>query len=134
MFLFRCQDLLAVSLIIPLVPSHVRAMGGSHICVGLLGSLYAGFQLGSGPLMVSWFWYKIFCKCIYHFCYIYTLYWFQGSLSDIKGRKTILVMTLLMCSFAYIVTGLTNSIIVILIARAFLGMFESKFCCKLFIK
>ncbi|KOB66723.1 Major facilitator superfamily domain-containing protein 9, partial [Operophtera brumata] len=91
-------DLFAVSLIIPLVPSHVRAMGGNHICVGLLGSLYNGFQLGSGPLM--------------------------GSLSDIKGRKLILIMSLLLCSVGYVVIGFTNSIIVILIARGFLGLFK----------
>lgn len=47
------QDLLAVGLIVPLVAGHVREMGGNHVYVGLLGSIYAGFQLGSGPLIVS---------------------------------------------------------------------------------
>lgn len=42
-----------MGLIIPLVPGHVRKMGANHIYVGLLGSIYAGFQLGSGPLIVS---------------------------------------------------------------------------------
>lgn len=47
------QDLLGVGLIVPLIPNNVRQMGGNHIQIGLLGSLYAGFQLGSGPLIVS---------------------------------------------------------------------------------
>nr|XP_026496826.1 major facilitator superfamily domain-containing protein 9-like [Vanessa tameamea] len=91
-------DLLAVGLIVPLIPNHVRQMGGNHIYIGLLGSIYAGFQLGSGPLI--------------------------GSLSDIRGRKEILILTLLVCSIAYLILGLTNSIAVILIVRAVLGLFK----------
>ncbi|XP_026755505.2 major facilitator superfamily domain-containing protein 9-like [Galleria mellonella] len=91
-------DLLAVGLIVPLVPGHVRKMGANHIYVGLLGSIYAGFQLGSGPLI--------------------------GSLSDLKGRKAILMMTLLICALAYTIIGLTPSIAMILVIRAVLGLFK----------
>lgn len=91
-------DLFAVGMIIPLVPNHVRQMGANHIIVGLLGSIYAGFQLGSGPLI--------------------------GSLSDLKGRKSILLITLLLCSISYAFIGFTDSIIVILIIRALLGLFK----------
>ncbi|XP_039749840.1 major facilitator superfamily domain-containing protein 9-like isoform X2 [Pararge aegeria] len=73
-------------------------MGGNHIYIGLLGSIYAGFQLGSGPVM--------------------------GSLSDLKGRKQILILTLLVCGAAYLVLGLTNSIAIILLMRAVLGFFK----------
>lgn len=45
----------------------------------------------------------------------------QGSLSDIKGRRNILIVTLLVCSVSYTLLGLTNSIIVILLLRAVLG-------------
>lgn len=44
---------------IPLVSSHVQALGGSHVYVGLMGSMYSGFQLGSGPLIVI-------TLCYYH--------------------------------------------------------------------
>ncbi|KAJ8733371.1 hypothetical protein PYW08_001669 [Mythimna loreyi] len=91
-------DLLAVGLIVPLVAGHVRQMGGNHLYVGLLGSIYAGFQLGSGPLI--------------------------GSLSDLKGRKSILTLTLLTCGIAYTLLGLTSSIFVILVVRAVLGLFK----------
>ncbi|KAL0882277.1 hypothetical protein ABMA27_000804 [Loxostege sticticalis] len=73
-------------------------MGADLIYVGLLGSIYAGFQLGSGPLI--------------------------GSLSDIKGRKNILMLTLLVCAVAYTTLGITNSVVVILIIRAVLGVFK----------
>lgn len=46
---------------------------------------------------------------------------FQGSLSDIKGRKNILMLTLLVCAVAYTTLGITNSVVVILIIRAVLG-------------
>lgn len=49
------QDLLAVGLIVPLLPAHLRQMGASHIAVGALGSIYSGFQLGLGPIVVSVF-------------------------------------------------------------------------------
>ncbi|CAG9795171.1 unnamed protein product [Diatraea saccharalis] len=91
-------DLLAVGLIVPLVPGHVRKMGAGHIYVGLLGSIYAGFQLASGPLI--------------------------GSLSDIKGRRVILTFTLLICAAAYTSLGVTESFTVILILRALLGLFK----------
>lgn len=91
-------DLLSVGIIVPLIPNHVRQMGGNHICIGLLGSIYAGFQLGSGP--------------------------FIGSLSDLKGRKFILILTLLICSIAYMFLSITNSILAILITRAILGLFK----------
>ncbi|KAG6459605.1 hypothetical protein O3G_MSEX011478 [Manduca sexta] len=73
-------------------------MGANHIYVGLLGSIYSGFQLGSGPLI--------------------------GSLSDLKGRKTILIMTLLICGAGYTILGITESIFVILFLRAVLGLFK----------
>lgn len=91
-------DLLGVGLIVPLIPNNVRQMGGNHIQIGLLGSLYAGFQLGSGPLI--------------------------GNLSDLRGRKQILILTLLVCSVAYMILGLTSSIAVILLLRAVLGLFK----------
>ncbi|KAL4706622.1 hypothetical protein ACJJTC_009034 [Scirpophaga incertulas] len=91
-------DLLAVGLIVPLLPGHIRKMGANHIYVGLLGSIYAGFQLCSGPLI--------------------------GSLSDLKGRKFILIFTLLVSSVAYTIMGLVDSIVIILILRAILGLFK----------
>ncbi|CAK1546145.1 unnamed protein product [Leptosia nina] len=91
-------DLLAVGLIVPLIPSHVRQLGASHIYVGILGSVYSGFQLGSGPLI--------------------------GSLSDLKGCRSILIYTLVICGAAYFCMGFTTSVAVIIVLRAVLGLFK----------
>ncbi|XP_069358151.1 major facilitator superfamily domain-containing protein 9-like isoform X2 [Maniola hyperantus] len=93
-----CYDLFAVGLIVPLLPNHVRQMGVNHIYIGLLGSLFAGFQLFSSP--------------------------FIGSLSDLKGRKPVLILTLLVCCAAYLISGKSNSIAIILLMRAVLGIFK----------
>ncbi|XP_034829634.1 major facilitator superfamily domain-containing protein 9-like isoform X1 [Maniola hyperantus] len=91
-------DLFAVGLIVPLIPNHVRQMGVNHIYIGLLGSIYACFQLWSGPVI--------------------------GSLSDLKGRKQILFLTLIVCCVAYLILGGTNSIAIMLLMRAVLGIFK----------
>ncbi|CAB3236872.1 unnamed protein product [Arctia plantaginis] len=91
-------DLLAVGLIIPLLPNKVRSLDGNEIHVGLLGSLYAGCQLGSGPLI--------------------------GSLSDLKGRKPVLAGTLIISGLAYANLGFSDSIFVILVIRSILGIFK----------
>lgn len=88
-------DLFAVSVIVPLISNHVREMGGSHIIIGMMGSIYAGTQLVSSPLI--------------------------GSLSDIKGRKTVLAVTLLISGVTYLIIGLTSSIIALLLLRILLG-------------
>ncbi|XP_061711077.1 major facilitator superfamily domain-containing protein 9-like isoform X1 [Cydia pomonella] len=100
-YLLQCVafvDLLAVSLIVPLIASHVRTLGADHVYVGLMGSIYSGFQLASGPLL--------------------------GSLSDLKGRKVVLIATLLICGLAYAALGITSSLVAILTIRAILGLFK----------
>lgn len=68
---------------------------------------------------------KSILKLYIVFLFILNLLWilFQGSLSDIKGRKTILLLSLLVCSVAYITIGITNSIFIILFVRAILGKY-----------
>ncbi|RVE41175.1 hypothetical protein evm_014175 [Chilo suppressalis] len=48
----------------------------------------------------------------------------MGSLSDVKGRKSILMFTLLVCAVAYTLLGLTESVHMILLLRAVLGLFK----------
>ncbi|XP_041970620.1 major facilitator superfamily domain-containing protein 9-like [Aricia agestis] len=91
-------DLLAVGIIVPLIPSYARQLGANHISIGLLGSIYAGFQLLSGPVI--------------------------GSLSDLKGRKTVLILTLIVCALTYFAMGFSKSVIILLLLRAVLGVFK----------
>ncbi|XP_046616063.1 major facilitator superfamily domain-containing protein 9-like isoform X1 [Neodiprion virginianus] len=91
-------DLFAVSLSIPLLSTHLRALGASHIVIGFFSSLYAGTQLISGPIIGSW--------------------------SDQKGRQAILLISLTISAISYIFLGIVKSLWVILIIRAGLGTFK----------
>ncbi|XP_044261833.1 major facilitator superfamily domain-containing protein 9-like [Tribolium madens] len=90
------MDLFAVGLTVPLFSNHLRELGASHFTIGLLNSLYSGLQVISGPIVGSW--------------------------SDVRDRKSVLQITLLLCSLGYIALGLTNSILFIAIVRILLGV------------
>lgn len=47
------QDLLAVSLFLPLLSSGMRNLGASPFMTGLIGSAYGAIQLISSPAMVN---------------------------------------------------------------------------------
>lgn len=91
-------DMFAVALIVPLVTTHVRTLGAGHIYVGVLGAIYPACQLVSGPLI--------------------------GSLSDLKGRKMVLTMTLLLCAICQTFLGFIDSLCFILIVRGILGLLK----------
>ncbi|EEZ97676.1 major facilitator superfamily domain-containing protein 9 isoform X2 [Tribolium castaneum] len=89
-------DLFAVGLTVPLFSNHLRELGASHFTIGLLNSLYSGLQVISGPIVGSW--------------------------SDVRDRRSVLQITLLLCSLGYVALGLTNSLLVIASVRILLGV------------
>ncbi|KAI5637434.1 major facilitator superfamily domain-containing protein [Phthorimaea operculella] len=89
-------DLLAAGLIVPQLPPQARSLGCGHILVGFMASLYSGLQLVSSPM--------------------------TGSLSDIKGRLEVLVVSLSLSGVAYTLLGVTNSILLFLVLRGLLGI------------
>nr|CAD7578693.1 unnamed protein product [Timema californicum] len=89
-------DLFAVSLAVPLMSAHLKSLGASHFTIGALGSLYPALQLISGPIVGSW--------------------------SDIKGRRSILVVTMAICSISYLALGATTAISVVFLVRIILGL------------
>ncbi|KAJ2951900.1 hypothetical protein O0L34_g4151 [Tuta absoluta] len=89
-------DLLAAGLIVPQLPPQARSLGCGHILVGLMASLYSGLQLVSSPM--------------------------TGSLSDIKGRLEVLLVSLSLSGVAYTLLGVTNSILLFLVLRGLLGI------------
>ncbi|XP_047984164.1 major facilitator superfamily domain-containing protein 9-like isoform X2 [Leguminivora glycinivorella] len=88
----------AVALIIPLMTTHVRTLGAGHIYVGVLGAIYPACQLVSGPLI--------------------------GSLSDLRGRRMVLIVTLLFCAICQTFLGFIDSLCFLLILRGILGLFK----------
>jgi MFS family permease len=95
-YIISFMDLFAVGLTVPLFSTHLRELGASHFTIGLLSSLYSGLQVISGPVVGSW--------------------------SDVRDRKSVLTITLVLCSIAYVALGFANSILVIAIVRFALGV------------
>ncbi|XP_063906039.1 major facilitator superfamily domain-containing protein 9-like [Zophobas morio] len=95
-YVISFMDLFAVGLTVPLFSNHLRELGASHFTIGLLNSLYSGLQVVSGPVVGSW--------------------------SDVRDRKTVLIVTLFFCSVGYMLLGLTNSLVCVAVIRFILGV------------
>ncbi|XP_052088778.1 major facilitator superfamily domain-containing protein 9-like [Mytilus californianus] len=54
LYLSGFLDLFGVSMIFPLLSTHVRDLGASSTLVGTIGSIYGGIQLLSSPLVGRW--------------------------------------------------------------------------------
>ncbi|RZF46757.1 hypothetical protein LSTR_LSTR002620 [Laodelphax striatellus] len=93
---FSCFiDLFGASLIVPVFGSHLRSLGFGNTLVGVLGSIYSGTQLISGPIVGSW--------------------------SDSHGRRPTLCVILFTCSVCYLFLGFVQSFYAILLIRVLLG-------------
>ena len=77
-------DLIGFGIIIPVLPFYVRSFGVSDIAIGLLAASYSLMQFVSSP--------------------------FLGKLSDVWGRRPILVISLLGSSVAWFFFGIAEEI------------------------
>nr|XP_046219691.1 major facilitator superfamily domain-containing protein 9-like [Oncorhynchus gorbuscha] len=91
-------DLFGVSLIIPLLSHHVKALGASPTVAGLVGSTYGILQLFSSTIVGSW--------------------------SDVVGRRYSMLMCLLLSALGYGLLGMSTSIALFLLARIPVGLFK----------
>ncbi|CAH0559623.1 unnamed protein product [Brassicogethes aeneus] len=89
-------DLLAVGLTYPLFSTHLKDLGASKFTIGILSSTYAGIQVLAGPIIGSW--------------------------SDVRDRKSVLQITVILCAILYGLLGIPKSIIGIFLIRFCLGM------------
>uniref|UniRef100_A0A1B6KZM0 Major facilitator superfamily (MFS) profile domain-containing protein n=1 Tax=Graphocephala atropunctata TaxID=36148 RepID=A0A1B6KZM0_9HEMI len=90
-------DLFATSLLVPFLPIHFRNVGLTHLLVGVFTSIYPSMQLFSSPS--------------------------AGYCSDCYGHKQSLVISLVLCSFAYYFLASTY-LVVIFIVRVVLGLLK----------
>lgn len=97
LFLFATVfvDMIGYGIVIPLLPFYVRQYAAGAILVGLLGSLYAAMQFVGGP--------------------------FLGGLSDRYGRRTILIFCLFGVSLAYLLLGLAQTLVALIVAVILAG-------------
>ncbi|XP_062908928.1 major facilitator superfamily domain-containing protein 9 [Mobula hypostoma] len=97
-YLVGFLDLFGVSLVVPLLSRHIKLLGGSSTVAGLIGSLYGLLQLFSSILIGSW--------------------------SDVVGRQSILLVTLILCGFSYGLLGFSSNICLVTLARIPTGVFK----------
>jgi MFS transporter, DHA1 family, tetracycline resistance protein len=88
-------DMVGYGLVIPLLPFYSREHAAGAALVGLLGSLYAAMQFVGGP--------------------------FLGGLSDRVGRRPVLILCLLGASFAYLLLGLAETLVLLFAAVVLAG-------------
>ncbi len=88
-------DMIGYGLVIPLLPFYVQQQASGAVLVGLLGALYAAMQFVGGP--------------------------FLGGLSDRAGRRPVLLFCLLGTSLAYLLLGLADTLLLLVIAVVLAG-------------
>jgi DHA1 family tetracycline resistance protein-like MFS transporter len=89
-------DLLGLTIIIPLLPLYAASFGADPLMIGLVTTAYPAMQFIGAPLL--------------------------GGLSDRYGRKPVLVVSQIGTFIGFIILGLSNSILVILLARVIDGI------------
>ncbi|TKS66949.1 Major facilitator superfamily domain-containing protein 9 [Collichthys lucidus] len=92
------MDLFGVSMIIPLLSHHVKALGASPTVAGIVGSTYGILQLFSSTVVGSW--------------------------SDVVGRRYSLLTCLLLSALGYGLLGMSTSIALFVLARIPVGLFK----------
>ncbi|KAF6717073.1 Major facilitator superfamily domain-containing protein 9 [Oryzias melastigma] len=92
------MDLFGVSMIIPLLSHHVKALGASPTVAGIVGSTYGVLQFFSSTVVGSW--------------------------SDVVGRRYSLLTCLLLSALGYGLLGMSTSIALFVLARIPVGLFK----------
>lgn len=89
-------DLLGFGILIPIIPLYAESFGASEFVVGLLIASYSALQFIGAPVL--------------------------GRLSDERGRRPILLVSLLGSVIAWTLFGLATSLVVLFVARMLAGL------------
>lgn len=100
-FLILVTEVLGFSLILPFVPLYAQQLGASPLIVGLIFTSFSVFQLISAPIL--------------------------GRLSDIFGRRPLLIVSQLSTFTGFMVLGFADTLALIFLSRIIDGMFGSNF-------
>lgn len=90
-------DLMGFGILLPLMPYYAIHFGATGLGLGALFASFSVAQLLGAPLL--------------------------GRLSDRLGRKPVLLLSLLGSALAYVATGLADSLLTLMAARALAGLF-----------
>ena len=94
-FIISFLNLIGFGIVIPLIPYYAEGFGANTAVVGFLIGSYAAAQFLGAPL------------------------W--GRISDHRGRKPVLVVTIIGSVLGYILFGLANSLLILFVSRIFTG-------------
>src|SRR5690606_37255823 len=95
-FLIVCAYAAGTAAVLPVLPFHIREMGGSPLVLGVVIAAEAVGQFASAPLL--------------------------GQLSDRFGRRRILLLCQVVAAASLLLLALAPNVVVILIARAMFGL------------
>lgn len=90
-------DLMAVSMVFPMVATRAKELGASPTVGGIIGSVYGATQLFSSPIMGSW--------------------------SDARGRRFTLMFSLIATAVTYLLMGRV-ALVGLTVARLMAGVFK----------
>ncbi|XP_007957681.1 major facilitator superfamily domain-containing protein 9 [Orycteropus afer afer] len=98
LYLVGFLDLFGVSMIVPLLSLHVKSLGASPTVAGIVGSTYGILQLFSSTLVGCW--------------------------SDVVGRRSSLLMCILLSALGYLMLGASTNVFLFALARVPVGIFK----------
>ncbi|XP_075419449.1 major facilitator superfamily domain-containing protein 9 isoform X2 [Tenrec ecaudatus] len=85
-------------MVVPLLSLHVKSLGASPTVAGIVGSTYGILQLFSSTLVGCW--------------------------SDVVGRRSSLLMCLLLSALGYLILGASTNVFLFALARVPVGLFK----------
>lgn len=94
-------DVIGIGVIIPILPFYVESFGASPLMVGLLFGVYSFFSFFSGPLL--------------------------GSFSDRRGRRPVLIISILSSAIGWLVFASAKSIFFLFLGRIIDGLAVGNF-------
>ena len=101
LFLIQVTEVFGFSLILPFLPLYAQELGATPFQVSLILSVFSFFQFFMAPIM--------------------------GRLSDIYGRKPLLMFSQLSTMVSFLILGFSNSVWLLAISRIVVGLFGSNF-------
>ncbi len=100
-FIILVTEVLGFSLILPFLPYLAESFGATPFQIGLISTVFSLFQFFSAPIM--------------------------GALSDVVGRKPMLILSQTSTLVSFIILGFANSLPLIFLSRIVDGVLGSNF-------